>query len=400
MRAREDLAHYVEDGVVVEGVADFLQLLKEPVEHPSLDRVRRYEVEDETVFALSVPVDPTHPLFEAVGVPGDVVVEEDVAALKVDAFACGFGRNQHLDVSFSELLLRVEACPGFVPRSRFHAAMDAPDGEAPIPETLHQIVEGVLELREEKQALLGTLEKPLILHDPSKLPELLFAPCFLDLLRPFGKLLELPDLLPHLVRIAGEGDCIEHPFDALALSVLELVDFLRIGERRGSYLHELLRARESFLEASCPVLERAAHGVRARSESALVERHEESDRTGPGVVLLLCCAPALALYESSDFVVELVLRSVDGEVHGARNALGKDGQGSPLTVRLTLRKVDHGLLRAPEVEGRALPVHRFADGLDVRVGVPVEQLKEQGEVLRIPLVRCRGEMQDMIGVVP
>ena len=41
------------------------------------------EIEDEAVMALAVAVDAAHALFEPVRVPGDVVVEQDVAALKV-----------------------------------------------------------------------------------------------------------------------------------------------------------------------------------------------------------------------------------------------------------------------------------------------------------------------------
>ena len=72
-----------------------------------------------------------HALLQAVGVPRDVVVEQDVAALQVDALARGFGGHQHLDGAFAELLLGVQAGAGFVAASRLHAAVDAADGEAP-----------------------------------------------------------------------------------------------------------------------------------------------------------------------------------------------------------------------------------------------------------------------------
>ena len=52
---------------------------------------------------LSVAVDAAHTLFEPVGIPGDVVVEENVAAFKVDAFASRFGGHQDLDGAFAEL---------------------------------------------------------------------------------------------------------------------------------------------------------------------------------------------------------------------------------------------------------------------------------------------------------
>ena len=76
---RQDLADHVEDGVVVQRVADLLQLLKQPLQDAPLDRVGRDEVEDQAVLALAVAMDAAHPLLQAVGVPRDVVVEEDVA---------------------------------------------------------------------------------------------------------------------------------------------------------------------------------------------------------------------------------------------------------------------------------------------------------------------------------
>ena len=75
----QDLAHDVEDGIVVQGVADLLELLEQPLQDAALDGVGRDEVEDQAVLALAVAVDAAHPLLEAVRVPGDVVVEEDVA---------------------------------------------------------------------------------------------------------------------------------------------------------------------------------------------------------------------------------------------------------------------------------------------------------------------------------
>jgi len=55
----------------------------------ALDGVGSDEVEDQAVLALAVAVDASHPLLQAVRVPRDIVVEEDVANLKVDAFAGG-----------------------------------------------------------------------------------------------------------------------------------------------------------------------------------------------------------------------------------------------------------------------------------------------------------------------
>jgi len=76
---RQDFADDVEDRVVVKRITYLLEFLKQPLKHTALDGVRGDEVEDQAVFPLAVSVDAAHALFEAVRVPGDVVVEEDVA---------------------------------------------------------------------------------------------------------------------------------------------------------------------------------------------------------------------------------------------------------------------------------------------------------------------------------
>ena len=127
----QDLSHHVEDRVVVQGITDLLELVQESLEYPPLDGVGGDEVEDQAVKLLAIPVDAPHPLFQAVGVPGDVVVEEDVAALEVDALAGRLGGHQDLDVPLTELLLHEEPGPRLVPRPCLHSAMDLPRAESP-----------------------------------------------------------------------------------------------------------------------------------------------------------------------------------------------------------------------------------------------------------------------------
>lgn len=105
MGGGQDFSDDVEDRVIVEGVADLLELLVQALEDAAFDGVGGDEVEDEAVLALAVAVDAAHPLLQAVRVPGDIVVEEDVAGLEVDPFAGRFGGDEDLDLAFPELLL-------------------------------------------------------------------------------------------------------------------------------------------------------------------------------------------------------------------------------------------------------------------------------------------------------
>ena len=60
--SRQHLADDVEDCIVIQGVADLLQLLEQALQNAALDRVRRDEVEDQAVLALAIAVDASHPL--------------------------------------------------------------------------------------------------------------------------------------------------------------------------------------------------------------------------------------------------------------------------------------------------------------------------------------------------
>ena len=130
----------------------------------ALDGVGRDEVEDQAVFRLAVAMDASHPLFQPVGVPRDVVVEQDVAALEVDAFAGRLGRDQDLDRAFAELLFGVQPRAGLVPRADVHAAVDGANAETPLLQFLDEIVERVLELGEDKKPLLRVVEETLLLQ--------------------------------------------------------------------------------------------------------------------------------------------------------------------------------------------------------------------------------------------
>ena len=56
----------------------------------------RYQIPQMTDLRLADPVDTTEALLQPIRVPGQVVVDHQVGALQVDAFARGVGRQQHL----------------------------------------------------------------------------------------------------------------------------------------------------------------------------------------------------------------------------------------------------------------------------------------------------------------
>ena len=72
-----------------------------------------------THFRLANAVNPTEPLLQSVGVPGQVVVHHQVGALQVDAFAGRIRGEQHLHVR-----VVAEGCLGLASVLAAHAAVN------------------------------------------------------------------------------------------------------------------------------------------------------------------------------------------------------------------------------------------------------------------------------------
>ena len=246
----------------------------------------------------------------------------------------------------------------------------------------------------------GWSKKPSFCRSALSCESLASAPELFDRLRLAREATQLLHFLAHLIRVARERDRLQHLLEPLALALLHFLQLFGVGKVGGRLPHEILRALQAFFEAPRAVLQRAAHREGARREPALVEGHQETDRPGSRVLALGGSPRALPLHEPRDVAVEVELGAVDLEVDGVRDALGEDRLRGPGAVRAALGEVDHRLLRAAEIERRAAAVHRLADGFHIRVGVSVEKLQEQAEVLRITLVGCCREQQHMVRAVP
>ena len=132
-------------------------------------------------------MDATHALFQAVRVPGDVIVDHVPAELQVDALASRLGRHQDLAV-FPELALRSDAGARGIPIADLHAPVDLGDVQAPctqFPErsaslaVAGQIVQGILVLSEEQEFHLRIAEDASFRDDGLELGQFgLDFPCF------------------------------------------------------------------------------------------------------------------------------------------------------------------------------------------------------------------------------
>ena len=98
-------------------------------------------------LGLADAVDAAKPLFHAVGVPREIVVDHQVGALEVDALARRVGRDEHLHV-----LVGAEECLSLLPLFALCAAMDRDDrvGVADdVADLVAEIVESVAMLGED-----------------------------------------------------------------------------------------------------------------------------------------------------------------------------------------------------------------------------------------------------------
>ena len=98
---------------------------------------------------LAVAVDAAHALLEAVGVPGDVIVDHEGAELEVDALPARLGGDHHLRL-LAELVLGSDALVEVL------ATMQGDHRQAPTPQPLGQVIEGLPRLGEDEH-LLATM---------------------------------------------------------------------------------------------------------------------------------------------------------------------------------------------------------------------------------------------------
>ena len=111
------------------------------------------EVEDVDVLGLADPVDAAHPLLQPVGVPGDVVVDHQVAELEVDALSGRLGGHHDLGALPEEALL-------LDPLGELHPTVDDWATSKSSGQVLHEVVERVLVLGEDQQLLAAVLPQP------------------------------------------------------------------------------------------------------------------------------------------------------------------------------------------------------------------------------------------------
>ena len=103
------LAEHVEH-LAAQGLPRLFELLEQTAVDIALAGLLGDQIPQVADFRLPDAVDAAEPLFEPVRVPGQIVVDHQVGALKVDALAGRVGRQQHLHFGIvPERFLRLHA---------------------------------------------------------------------------------------------------------------------------------------------------------------------------------------------------------------------------------------------------------------------------------------------------
>ena len=133
-------------------------------------RILGHEIPQVADFGLADAVDTAEALLQAVRIPGQVVVDHQVGALQVDAFAGGVGGDEDFDF----LVVR-ECLLGLAPFLAADAAVNDDDGLGPsdeCPDPLGEIIQRVAMLGEDDELAampVGVEHLRVVLQEPGQL---------------------------------------------------------------------------------------------------------------------------------------------------------------------------------------------------------------------------------------
>jgi len=362
-----------------------------------------------TDFRLSDAVDAAEALFEAVGVPGQVVVDHQVSALQVDALTGGVGG--HEDFHF---LVVGEALLGLLAVLAAHAAVNRDDRLGLAEERadpLGQVVQGVAVLGEDDEfaAVPGGVEHfRVVLEQAGQLVPFLIGVRLPHLQGRRFEALEHGDFGLQLGDGAGRGRLIDHAllgFLHLGVgSVFEVVESVRVvggqaggqveGDRR-SALEELFFPK-ALLQALAAAAERLRNGFRRRGPPPLQDGEREANRALLSATLQ-CFGPVEFLADVVGHLLAQHLAVDGGDLVGEwLDQRGVDGQQGVEEVR---QGDAVGLGQEPEHGPVAVKTPRPSlDGnFERRLPVAVKQLVPQGAGRRL-VGQFHGDRSDPLHV--
>ena len=146
-----ELAEHIEH-LAAEGLTGLLQLIQQLAINVAFAGLFGHQVPKMAHLSLADAVDAAETLFEAVGIPREVIVDHQVSALEVDALACGIRGQQYLHFG---VVLEGLLCLHAILAA--HAAVDDDHGLLSAEQRSDagfKIVQGVAVLGEENELLV------------------------------------------------------------------------------------------------------------------------------------------------------------------------------------------------------------------------------------------------------
>ena len=383
-RLAEDVEH-----LAAEGRAHLVELAQQRGVDVALTGAGGHQVPQLAHLRLPDAVDAAEPLLDAVGVPGEVVIDHEVGRLKVQTLARGVGGDEELRALVVGELGRHPAA--LLPPD---AAVDREDGlrrrEHTDPPA--QVLEGVAVLGEHDELLRPPrVREHLVLDHGAELGPLDVAARRAEPPRQLGQLVERRQLGVELGDRPGAGGRVDHLLDGVlelrGREVLLVVEGGRI-ERGLVDGHPVGQVVAPRAEPGRPADQRLVDGLRARREPPL--EHGEGEADGVLALAVELISPVhLGADVAGDPLVEVLL--VVGELVAHRG-------GHPLREeRLALERAEVLLHHAAHEGARVGPDHPVA-GL-AGEGVAVEEGHEELEVLLLARVRGRGHEEEVAGAV-
>ena len=351
-------------------------------------------------LGLPDPMDSAEALLDPVRVPGQVVVDHQVAALEVHPLAGRIVGDEHQQAAVGhEALDDLAALLALHPSVNFGDSLRVPETR---PNLAHQVVERVLGLGEDDElpAVAGGVDHQRVVEDPVELRPLRIPAGMQHAERHRLQAPEGRDLQAELLGGLGRGgagcDSVLEVLDLVLSVFLEVVRSVVVHPHGAeATLHAPdgePRLGKLLFEPLAPPFEGLVDRGRRGGEPALQDLQGEADVVPP---------PAIGLREAAD------------PVHLGPNVVGDGGvQGRLVGRQLVLRGIGPPLRKqGPRVEAKQLLLREAAHHVGgVRVvdavaeaafeAVAVEQRHEELEVLLLAVVGRRGHEEEVAAALP
>ena len=331
-----ELAEHVED-LAAQRLPLFVELFQEAEIDFAFARILGDEIPQVADFGLADAMNAPESLFQAIGIPGQVVIDHQVGALQVDALAGRVGGDEDFD-----FLVVLERLLGLLPLFPADAAVDddhgfrlADQGANPLRKVIQRVA--VLGENDELAAMpMGVKHLGVVLQQSRKLVPFAVGAGLPDAKRDAFQVEQLGDFCPQFRDRAGRRCLVDNLFlGVFEFGIGGVVEVVEVVGNQGrqarvdvdgnlrSALQQLLFP-EPFFQAFAAAAERLVDRLGRRCQTALQDRQGEADGSLPAFVFEGLGAVELLADVFGDFLVELCFGIRKRIVNGVGATLGKE----------------------------------------------------------------------------